>query len=50
VFVDSREPFEVPIVRDFGDLVQMTEANQIQGFEDAGPKFSVLDVSDAVLP
>lgn len=42
--------YTTPELADLGDLVQMTQAGQIQGFEDNGPKFSILDVSDGALP
>jgi hypothetical protein len=39
-----------PEVVDLGDLVQITQAGELLGEEDAGAKFSFLDVSDGVLP
>jgi hypothetical protein len=43
-------PYEEPVVQDYGDLLSMTQAGEIQGFEDAGPKFSILDVSNGQFP
>jgi hypothetical protein len=37
--------YESPAVQDYGTLVDLTAAGNIVGFEDAGPKFSLLDVS-----
>lgn len=48
--VDEQTPYEAPVLEDYGDLMQMTQAGEIQGVEDAGPKFSFLDVSNGVFP
>ena len=37
--------YEVPAIEDYGSLVDVTAAGNLIGSEDAGPKFSILDVS-----
>jgi hypothetical protein len=37
--------YQSPAVEDYGTLVDLTAAGSLVGFEDAGPKFSLLDVS-----
>lgn len=39
------KPYESPTVEDYGSLAELTAAGSIFGAEDAGPKFSILDVS-----
>lgn len=49
--METKDPgYSSPQIEDLGTLVQMTLAGEIQGFEDAGPKFSLLDVSGAGIP
>jgi hypothetical protein len=37
--------YDAPAVQDYGTLIDLTAAGNVVGFEDAGPKFSLLDVS-----
>ncbi len=46
----ENHPYEGPTIEDYGDLLSMTRAGELQGMEDAGVKFSILDVSDGQLP
>lgn len=48
--VEGSDNFVVPTVSDYGTLIDLTAAGEIQGFEDAGVKFSFLDVSDGQFP
>ena len=50
VILERETPYEEPVVQDYGDLLEITRAGEIHGMEDAGPKFSVLDVSNGQLP
>lgn len=42
--------FATPTITDYGDLVELTAGGELIGTEDAGTKFSLLDVSDGQLP
>jgi hypothetical protein len=42
--------YEGPTIEDYGDLLSMTQAGELQGMEDAGVKFSILDVSNGQFP
>lgn len=38
---EMRETYELPIVRDYGDLVELTAASGFSGPEDGGNKLSI---------
>lgn len=38
---ETRESYESPIVRDYGDLVELTAASGFAGPEDGGSKLSI---------
>ena len=42
--------YEEPVVRDYGDLVGMTQARGIEALEDAGPNFPMVEGSDEAVP
>jgi hypothetical protein len=43
-------PYEEPVVRDYGDLLAMTQAGKIEALEDLGPNLPMLDGSNEPVP
>ena len=38
---DSRETYELPVIEDYGDLVELTAASGLTGTEDGGSKLLI---------